>query len=324
MDLYGPSTVNQILEGNHVKRSEAAHFVMLQSVFTLYLQAFLSQGPVVRSLVSANRWLRAIKTYRFPWYLTLVSANHASSNLGQDAGHCNKRLTQLTQQLKDACSSGEKRKIQEKPKEMVKVVESMDIMERMAEFDRRHINNPMFKVFHQYMCMVLEMMMFIRAVRTANWNLHLQPREKFARYFFAHDRMNYAQMIPLYLAEMKSLKSTDPDIEAEFQSENWVVDKNALVPFCGLGADDALEHVNRSMKVSGGLVGITLNPSAQAKFFLISPELAPLTEEANDMAGVSTKLQDQHHNLTAAVLSREEKNISKLHQSLYSVRRYSL
>ena len=41
------------------------------------------QGPVVRSLVSVNRWLRGIKTYRFPWYLTLVSANHASSNPGQ-------------------------------------------------------------------------------------------------------------------------------------------------------------------------------------------------------------------------------------------------
>ena len=39
-------------------------------------------GPVVRSLVSANRWLRGIKTYKFPWYLTLVSANHASSNPG--------------------------------------------------------------------------------------------------------------------------------------------------------------------------------------------------------------------------------------------------
>ena len=38
------------------------------------------QGPVVRSLVSANRWLRGIKMYRFPWYLTLVSTNHASSN----------------------------------------------------------------------------------------------------------------------------------------------------------------------------------------------------------------------------------------------------
>ena len=39
-------------------------------------------GPVVRNLVSANHWLKGIKTYRFPWYLTLVSANHASSNPG--------------------------------------------------------------------------------------------------------------------------------------------------------------------------------------------------------------------------------------------------
>ena len=41
------------------------------------------QGPVARSLVSANRWLRGIKSYWFPWYLTLVSANRASSNPGQ-------------------------------------------------------------------------------------------------------------------------------------------------------------------------------------------------------------------------------------------------
>ena len=42
-----------------------------------------NQGPVARILVSANRWLRGIKTYRFPWYLTPVSANHASNNPGQ-------------------------------------------------------------------------------------------------------------------------------------------------------------------------------------------------------------------------------------------------
>ena len=37
-------------------------------------------GPVAQSLVSANHWLRGIKMYRFPWYLALVSANHASSD----------------------------------------------------------------------------------------------------------------------------------------------------------------------------------------------------------------------------------------------------
>ena len=38
------------------------------------LQLPRNLGPVARSLVSRNHWLRGIKTYRFPWYLTLVSA----------------------------------------------------------------------------------------------------------------------------------------------------------------------------------------------------------------------------------------------------------
>ena len=42
------------------------------------------QGPVAGSLVSTNCWLRGIdKTYRFPWYLMPVSANHALSNPGK-------------------------------------------------------------------------------------------------------------------------------------------------------------------------------------------------------------------------------------------------
>ena len=46
------------------------------------ISEFRDLGPVARSLVSANRWLRGLKTHRFPWYLTLISANHASSNPG--------------------------------------------------------------------------------------------------------------------------------------------------------------------------------------------------------------------------------------------------
>ena len=97
---------------------------------------------------------------------------------------------------------------------------SMGIMQKMTKFDERHANDPIFKVFRQYMSMVLEMMLFIRAVRTANWNLHLQALELFTKYFFAHDRLNYARMIPVYLAEMKSLQKSDPDIYSELLDGN--------------------------------------------------------------------------------------------------------
>ena len=200
---------------------------------------------------------------------------------------------------------------------MVNAINDMAVLQKMTSFDERNVSNPMFKVFRQYMSMELEMM-FVRAVRTANWQLHLQALELFSKYFFAHDRLNYARMIPVYLADMKALPQSDPDIYIELVDENWIVNKNLQVPFYGIGADNGLEHVNQSMKVSGGLIGITQNTSARAKFFLIAPELSRLAEQAKKMAGISVRVTERHHNLTNAVLSREERKICKLFTTIAS------
>lgn len=137
------------------------------------------------------------------------------------------------------------------------------------------------------MRMVMEMLLFVRSVRTGNWNLHIKSHELFTKYFFVHDKINYARMIPIYLADMASLEKSDPEVYKEFTNGNWVLNKNANVPFCAVGADTGLEYINRSMKVSGGLIGITLNEAARTKLFLIAPELARLAEEAKGMAGLS-------------------------------------
>ena len=64
-----------------------------------------------------------------------------------------------------------------------------------------------------------------------NWLLHLQALEIFTKYYFTHDRLDdYARMISLYLAEMKSLPETDPDIYRELKDGNRLVNKNPNVP----------------------------------------------------------------------------------------------
>ena len=73
------------------------------------------------------------------------------------------------------------------------------------------------------MHMVTEMLQFTRTVRTGDWGLHLQALHSFTKYFFAHDRLNYSRMIPIYLAQMEELPRTDPEIYSEFLSGNWVV-----------------------------------------------------------------------------------------------------
>ena len=185
-------------------------------------------------------------------------------------------------------------------------------------FDAQHEEIPVFNVMHQYMRMVTEMMSFIQALRTGDWALHLEALELFTKYFFAHDMLNYACMIPVYLAEMQMLHESDPEIYEEFKQGNWVVNKNSCVPFCEIGADNALEHVNGSMKVTGGLVGIMLNPTARTKYFMIAPKLARLPEQAKQMGGTSSKTPTHHHTLSTALRLRQEKGIEQLVTSIQS------
>jgi hypothetical protein len=115
---------------------------------------------------------------------------------------------------------------------------------------------------------------------------------------------------------MASLKDTDPRLYEEFSNGNLVVNKNQEVPFCAVGGDNALEHLNCSIKVSGGLVGIMLNASARTKFFLIAPELARLATETKSMAGLTTDAQEHHHDFSPAITTNENKAIHQLTQTI--------
>ena len=79
------------------------------------------------------------------------------------------------------------------------------------------------------------------------------------------------------------------------------------ISFCAIGADHAFEHLNRGMKVAGGLVGITLNENARVRFFLTAPRLKCLEDEAKTMASVKTKSTEKHHSLSAQITSRQLK-----------------
>ena len=105
---------------------------------------------------------------------------------------------------------------------------------------------------------------------------------------------------------MQKVRLTDPDIYAEFISGNWIVNKNQNVSYCCIGADHALEHVNRMMKVSGGLIGITLNDEARNRFFLTAPYMTLLAKEAEEKlctnAPNSSKVS--HHEASKAFLEK--------------------
>ena len=217
-----------------------------------------------------------------------------------------------------SCAFANNSCIQEANQKMVQAIKSLEVMAKMNRFNLKNNQQPLKHVMLNYMQMVLQMIMFIRSVRTGNWKLHLTTTESFAKHCFAHDKLVYARMMPLYLADMQALKMSDTEVYEEFQRGNWVVNKNPNIPFCAIGADHALEQVNRSLKVEGGLVGITLNANARLKFFLIAPEMSRLAEEAWEMAGPIRAGEARHHALSPAVQLRHNRNVEALTSTLRS------
>ena len=256
-DLYGQTTIKQILDGNHVKRGVKAHRVTLLSLFSMNMEAFSKQNTEV--------------------------VNDCKTEFGKFIECCSD------------LSSIEK--ISEGYEVAEQYIRTSNFETLLSSFNKEG------KQLHQamliYMRMVTIMLDFIRAVRNGDWTMHLNTLEQFTKYFFACDRLNYARMIPLYLSEMLSLQEKDPNLWEEFSSGNWVVN-NSKIAFCALGADHALEQVNRWMKVAGGIVGITQNQTARTRFFLVAPELARLKVESKQDANVEKNLSSKHYELTNA------------------------
>ena len=84
---------------------------------------------------------------------------------------------------------------------------------------------------------------------------------------------------------------------------NFCVDRNEF-PFCAIGPDHAIEHVNKVTKIQGGLKGLTQQPAAMVRWFFVKPELSTLAVQAEDMVGV--------HDLSNAVINRYNENVQKL------------
>lgn len=134
------------------------------------------------------------------------------------------------QDLADACRKGDSCDVAEMHRTLLDSMEQEEVQRRLDQFDEQHKDNPMFIMASRYMDMVITLLEFIRATRARIWRLHLSSLESLCKYFFAHNRLKYAQMVPLYIADMYALKDNDPDIWEEFCQGHFCV-KKSQVPF---------------------------------------------------------------------------------------------
>ena len=148
------------------------------------------------------------------------------------------------------------------------------ILTTLEEYDISLSQQPLF--LRNYMKMYEALLLFVRSSREGNWALHLSSLDNMVKYFFAHNQINYAWLTPLYLATMTELLSNDTD-SWNYLEKNFAISKSQI-PFTSIGSDHALEQENKVMKVTGGVKGLTQNPSGLYRFCLTAPVLNALTK----------------------------------------------
>ena len=80
------------------------------------------------------------------------------------------------------------------------------------------------------------LLLFTRATRQGNWNLHLSSLELMIPYSFVHNLQNYARLIPVYIAQMHALKESGPTKWQYFHDENFSMNKSKCT-FSAIGGE---------------------------------------------------------------------------------------
>ena len=174
--VYGAGAVSAPMKGKAYNHGVHAHKLLMEAFFGLLWQAFLN-------------WCQSS---------------------GQDV--VSRQRDELSQKIKECIAAVVKTKgvstsIRQLSEDFTKVTEAFE----RYKATRRTVSE-MFAFREEYLAMVNILVQFIKAERTADWDLHLTTVAAMLPHFFAMDRQNYARWLPIYLADMNSLAAAHPRV----------------------------------------------------------------------------------------------------------------
>jgi len=161
--------------------------------------------------------------------------------------------------------------------------------------------------------------------REGNWELHLEMFSRMLPYFALYDHTNYARWGPVYLADMRNLVTTAPEVHAEFMAGLFSI-KRTSSKFCQIPSDQALEQINRIAKVNGGIVGITHLESTRDRWCLTYNERSRIADDTLSLYNLQqTDSNDDfsHRDTGPAGIRRDQSDIAKLVSEFKRLRVFS-
>lgn len=161
--------------------------------------------------------------------------------------------------------------------------------------DKCSRENVMYGFWSSYLDMMQLFLLFLRATREGNWDLHLSTVQEMIPWFFSYGRINYSRYLPVYYLEMKSLPSSHPFIHSNLKNGSFAVKHQDKHGFSMTACDQVIEQTyNRDSKTRGELTGITLNKGAVRRWILSHQDRAAnACYSMSNACSVSTSLQKE-------------------------------
>ena len=185
---------------------------------------------------------------------------------------------------------------------------SMAKLSQLFQEFRASDRGPMFKLWTSFLQIVEIMLLFIRACREGDWELHLNCFRQMLPWFFAYDHTNYARYGAYYYCSMKVLGETHPQIHEQLLNGHFGVQMSNVNTFGKIPFDQAIEEtINKSSKIPGGIVGKSTNQEAVSQWIDTTADRSQITENIRILAGLnSNEASWTHKEGTAARVKRDD------------------
>ena len=180
-------------------------------------------------------------------------------------------------------------------------------------FIREHRQkSPTFDVWSSYIEMVQVLLLFIRATRQGNWDLHLSAIRSFLPWLFAYGHINYSRYLPAYWLEMCELPAVHPAVYEEFAKGRFSVQRQSLQGFSQVACDQTIEQTcNRDTKTKGGMIGFTTEKGAVSRWILSHRERAAISKRCEEMAG-KDETSLSRKDLQLSRMKRDEEDVCRV------------
>lgn len=277
-DVYGPNTLAKILAGKQYNRGVRACKLIAEALYRKKWQAF---------------WQWAMKERKVT----------------------KTQMDDIAKELKDFES------VFEEHKQDIDLESLSGVQEKLSTLGivMSQFTNEMkgkcrtFAFWNNLLDMVLLLLQYIRAERMSNWQLHLDCVTQMIPYFIMAGHTNYFRWATVYIADMRQLEVTAPEVYAECMNGEHTVSRSGNI-FGSVWSDMALEQSANchSKSKMGGTVGLTQKQETNDRWWYTVHDRGAIADKTSIMLGMGEQVEAQHKESSKYRVCKDEKDVQSL------------